>query len=110
MIHYEDVNPNRCSGMCTQPQSDTNSVAHMVNDMKHFTKNCIPNITIPFRDDIPIKGCSKVDKDETLDGHGCRHFMANHIANCDKILQGPEDAHMTFSSEKSDFSNYQRFS
>ena len=42
--------------MCTLPQGATNSVAHMMNAMNKVLKDCIPNITMPFLDDIPIKG------------------------------------------------------
>ena len=42
--------------MCTLPQGATNSMAHMMNAMNKVLKNCIPDITMPFLDDIPIKG------------------------------------------------------
>ena len=42
---------------CTLPQGGTNSVAHMVNAMNRVLRDCIPDITMPFLDDIPIKGC-----------------------------------------------------
>ena len=40
--------------MCTLPQGGTNSVAHMVNAMNKVLRDCIPDITMPFLDDIPI--------------------------------------------------------
>ena len=43
--------------MCTLPEGATNSVAHMVNAMNKILKDCILDITTPFLDDIPIKGC-----------------------------------------------------
>ena len=42
--------------MCTLPQGGTNSVAHMVNTMNKVLRDCISDITMPFLDDIPIKG------------------------------------------------------
>ena len=64
----------------------------------------MPNITMPFLDDIPIKGCSEADKDESLDENGCRCFMADHIIDRKKVVQRLEDAHLTFSGQKSTFS------
>ena len=58
-----------------------------------------PNITMSFLDNIPIKGCPKPDKDETLDGEGCKHFVTEHITKFEKVLQRLEDVHLTFSCE-----------
>ena len=43
-----------------------NSVEHMLNVMNKVLRDCIPDITMSFLDDIPIKGCSVEDKDETI--------------------------------------------
>ena len=45
-------------------------MAHMVNAMNKVLRECIPDITMPFLDDIPIKGCPVEEKDETHTG-GC---------------------------------------
>ena len=50
--------------MCTLPQGGTNSVAHMVDAMNKVLRDCIPEITMPVMDDIPIKGYPVEDKDE----------------------------------------------
>ena len=50
--------------MCTLPQGGTSSVAHMVNAMNKVLRDCIPEITMPVMDDIPIKGYPVEDKDE----------------------------------------------
>ena len=42
--------------MCTLPQGGMNPVAHMVSAMNKVLRDCIPDITMPFLDDIPIKG------------------------------------------------------
>ena len=89
--------------MCTLPQGGTNSVAHMVNAMNRVLRDCIPEITMPLLDDIPIKGCPEDPKDESIDAEGCRKFVADHIADCEKILQRLEGARLTFSGEKSAF-------
>ena len=72
--------------MCTLPQGGTNSVAHMVNAMNRVLRDCIPNITMPFLDDIPIKGCPEESKDESIATDACRRFVADHIADYEKIL------------------------
>ena len=68
--------------MCTLPQGGTNSVAHMVNAMNKMLRDCISDITIPFLDDILIKGFPEDTKDETVVEDGCRKFVADHISNC----------------------------
>ena len=50
--------------MCTLPQGATNSIAHMENAMNKVLRDCIPEITMPFLDDIPIKGSLEEEKDE----------------------------------------------
>ena len=45
----------------TLSQCETNFVAHMVNVMNKLLRDCIPEITMPFLNDIPIKGCFEVD-------------------------------------------------
>ena len=87
--------------MCTLPQGGTNSVAHMVNAMNKVLRDCIPDITMPFLDDIPIRGCLVEEKDETIGPDGCRTFVATHVDNCEQVLQRLEGARLTFSGEKS---------
>jgi hypothetical protein len=89
--------------MCTLPQGGTNSVAHMVNAMKKVPRDCIPDITMPFLDDIPIKGCLVEEIDDTVGPDGCRSFVEDHIDDCEKVLQRLEDVRLTFSGEKSAF-------
>ena len=42
--------------MCTLPQVATNSVVHMQKTMNQILKDFVPDKTISFVDDIPIKG------------------------------------------------------
>ena len=56
--------------MCTLPQGATNSVAHMMNAMNKVLRDCILEITMPFVDDIPMKGCVVEAKDEAMDDRG----------------------------------------
>ena len=78
-------------------------MAHMVNAMNKVLRDCVPDITMPFLDDIPIKGCPVEEKDETIGPDGCWKFVATHIDDCEKVLQRLEDARLTFSGEKSSF-------
>ena len=78
-------------------------MAHMGNAMNKVLRDCIPDITMPFLDDIPIKGCPVETKDETIGPDGCRRFVKTHIDDCEKVLQRLEDARLTFSREKSAF-------
>ena len=89
--------------MCTLPQGATNSVAHMMNVMNKVLRDCIPEITMSFLDDIPMKGCAVEEKDETMDDRGCRKFVVDHIRDCEKVLRKLEDVHLTLSGEKSAF-------
>ena len=63
----------------------------MVNAMNKVLKDCIPDITTPFMDDILIKGCSDEEKEESRDKEGCRKLIADHMKDCEKVLQRLED-------------------
>ncbi|KAL3680762.1 hypothetical protein R1sor_023718 [Riccia sorocarpa] len=89
--------------MCTLPQGATNSVAHMQNAMHKVLREFVPEITIPFLDDIPMKGCATEEKDETVDATGCRKFVNDHIRDVGKILNRLREVHLTLSGEKSRF-------
>ena len=50
----------------TLPQERKNLVAHMVNAMSKVLRDYIPDITMPFLDNILIKGCSGEAKNESI--------------------------------------------
>jgi hypothetical protein len=75
----------------------------MVNAINKVLRDCIPNIIMPFLDNIPIKGCLVEEKDETIGPDGCRKFVTTHVDDCEKVLQRLEDTMLTFSGEKSAF-------
>ena len=56
--------------MCTLPQGATSSVAHMMNGMNKVLRDFIPDKTMPFLDDVPIKGCEEGENDEKLESRG----------------------------------------
>ena len=82
--------------MCTLPQGATNSVAHMMNGMNKVLCDFIPQVTMPFLDDVPIKGCEEEAKEETMDLRGCQKFVAYHIVDCEKILSRLEELILLF--------------
>ena len=43
----------------------------MMNGMNKFLCDFVPQVTTPFLDDVPIKGCKEGAKDETMDLRGC---------------------------------------
>ena len=89
--------------MCTLPQGATNSMAHMQNAMNQILKDFVPEKTIYFVDDIPIKGCEEAKKDSTIQDNGCRTFVNEHIKDVDRILSKLEEVDLTLSIEKSKF-------
>ena len=87
----------------TLPQGATNSVAHMQNAMNQILKDFVPEKTIPFVNDIPIKGCEEAKRDSTVEDNGCKAFVDEHIKDVDRILSRLEEVDMTSSYEKSKF-------
>ena len=65
----------------------------MMNAMNKVLRDCIPEITMPFLDDIPMKGCAVEEKDETMDDWGCRKFVVDHIHDCENVLRKLEHVH-----------------
>ena len=75
----------------------------MQSAMNQILKDFVHDKTIPFVDDIPIKGCKEEAKDLTLDADGCRMFVRNHINDVDKILKRLEEVDLTLSIDKFKF-------
>ncbi|KAL2643844.1 hypothetical protein R1flu_011431 [Riccia fluitans] len=71
--------------------------------MNKVLRDFIPKKTMPFLDDIPIKGCREEDKDDKMDQRGCKCYVAEHIEDCEKILSRLEKAHLTLYGAKSIF-------
>ena len=80
--------------MTTLPQGATNSVAQFVRIVTKILEDLIPNVCLPFLDDIGIKGpLSRYDDKETLPG--IRQFVIEHIQGIDKALVRLERAGCT---------------
>jgi hypothetical protein len=71
-----------------------------MNAMNKVLRDCNPEITMLFLDDISIKGCAIEEKDESTDGQGCQKFVADHIHDCEKVRQRLEEARLMLSGEK----------
>ena len=63
-----------------------------MNAMKFFFRDCIADITLPFLDDIPIKGYPVEEKDASVGLDRCRRIVADHINDCEKVLERLEHA------------------
>ena len=73
------------------PQGATNSVAVFVRVMNEILQGLIPKVTMPFMDNIGVKGpYTRYDNKEALPGI-CR-YIYEHIQNLDKILERLERA------------------
>ena len=89
--------------MCTLPQGATNLVAHMQSTMNQILKDFVREKTIPFVDDIPIKGCLERAKDLIMADDGCRVFVKIHITDVERILKRLEEVDLTLFIDKSKF-------
>jgi hypothetical protein len=71
----------------------TNSVQITQGDINYILRDKIPSFTIPFIDDVTVKG--SVTRYENIDStyktipenSGIRHFVWEHLANVNQILQ-----------------------
>jgi len=89
------------------PMGYTNSMQIFHGDTTFLLQEEIPHVTVPFIDDIPIKGPST--RYETTDGGyetlvenpGIRRFVWEHLQDVNRIVQRIEHAGATFSGYKS---------
>ena len=88
------------------PMGWTNSVPIFHDDVTYIMRDEIPHITIPYIDDVPLKG--PASRYETEDGGyetipenpGIRRFFWEHLNNCNRIVQRLKYAGGTFSGKK----------
>jgi hypothetical protein len=84
----------------------TNSVQIMQGDINYILRDEIPLSTVPFIDDVAVKG--PVTRYENADGtyetipenSGIRRFVWEHLANVNRILQQLKYVSGTFSGKK----------
>lgn len=72
----------------------------MQNAMNQIFKEFIPETTIPFLDDIPIKEDKEKNKDETMEVKGCKKFVKRYIEDVAQILGRLELVNLMLSLEK----------
>ena len=75
----------------------------MMNGMNKVLRDFILEKTMPFLDDVFIKGCREESKDETLDKKGCRKYVVDYIEDYKKILTWLGKVHLTLLGMKSVF-------
>ena len=89
--------------MRTLPKGATNLVAHMQYAMNQILKDFVVEKTMPFVNDILIKGCEEAKRDSIIQDNGCRAFVNKHIKDVGHILSRLEEVDLTLSIEKFKF-------
>ena len=92
--------------LITLPMGWTNSVPIFHDDVTEILKPEIPEYTIPYIDDVPVRG--PAGRYETTPGHyetipensGIRRFVWEHMQNVNRILQRMKYCGGTFSGKK----------
>jgi len=89
------------------PMGWTNSVPIFHDDVTYILQDEIPHVTIPYIDDVPVRGPSSryQSKDgtyETIEENpGIRRFVWEHFLNINRIVQRIKYCHGTLSGVKS---------
>ena len=89
--------------MCTLPQGATNLVAYIWNVINQILKDFVPEKTISFVNDIPIKGCEEAKRDYSVQDNGCKAFINEHIKDVNNMLSRLEAVDLTLFIKKSKF-------
>ena len=98
--------PFRALRLVTLPMGWTNSVSIFHDDMTYILREEIPKYTLPYIDDVPIRGPKTRyelpgGRVETLDRNPrIRKFVFEHLGNVNRILQRIKHAGGTFSGPK----------
>ena len=88
------------------PQGWTNSVPIFHDDVTYILEDEIPKVTIPYIDDVPIRGPGTRYQDiegnyETISGNsGIRRFVWEHFQNLNRVVQRIKYCGGTFSGTK----------
>src|SRR5919198_3109631 len=93
--------------LVTLPMGWTNSVPIFHDDVTEILKPEIPEYTIPYIDDVPVRG--PASRYQSADGtyetiaenSGIRRFVWEHVQNVNRILQRMKYCGGTFSGKKS---------
>ena len=71
--------------MTRLPQGATNSIAQFVRVIYKILLDCIPNVALPYMDDVGVKGSTSFNNHDEV-APGIRKFVLEHIQNLDKVL------------------------
>lgn len=88
------------------PMGWTNSPAVLQGDVSHIYRDEIPHVTLPWADDIPIKGPkTRYERPdgtfETIPGNpGIRRFVWEHFQDVHRIIQRAKAHGVTFNGKK----------
>jgi hypothetical protein len=92
--------------LVTLPMGWTGSVPVFHDDVTYILQPEIPHLTIPYIDDVPVKGpisryLGEDGKYETIEGNkGLRKFVWEHFQNLNRIVQRMKYSGGTFSGTK----------
>lgn len=92
--------------LVTLPMGWTNSVPIFHDDVTYILKDEIPHVTIPYIDDVPIRGpATRYElpggRYETIEENpGIRRFVWEHLQNCNRVLQRLKYSGATVSGKK----------
>ena len=92
--------------LVTLPMGWTNSVPIFHDDVTEILKPEIPEFTIPYIDDVPVRGPKtryetvKGDYETISENKGIRRFVWEHMQNVNRILQRMKYCGGTFSGKK----------
>ncbi|KAJ3510089.1 hypothetical protein NLJ89_g4871 [Agrocybe chaxingu] len=93
--------------LTTLPMGWTNSVPIFHDDVTHILRPEIPHVTIPYIDDVPVKGppTRYIQPDSSFEvipeNPGIRRFVWEHFQNLNRIVQRMKYCGGTFSGLKS---------
>lgn len=92
--------------LVTLPMGWTNSVPVFHDDVTYILQPEIPHITIPYIDDVPVKGpptryiLPDGSYEAIPENPGIRRFIWEHFQNLNRIVQRMKYCHGTFSGHK----------
>jgi hypothetical protein len=92
--------------LVTLPMGWTNSVPIFHDDVTYILLPEIPKVTIPYIDDVPVKGPASryIQSDGSYDvipeNHGIRCFVWEHFQNLNRMVQRMKYCGGTFSGKK----------
>jgi hypothetical protein len=93
--------------LVTLPMGWTNSVPIFHDDVTYILQEEIPEVTVPYIDDVPCRGPTTRyelpgGKYETIpENKGIRHFVMEHFENVNRVVHRMKYAGGTFSGHKS---------